>query len=292
MEKITPFLWYDDKAEEAANFYTSIFKNSRVLTTTRYGESGPGPKGTVMTVAFELDGRQFAALNGGPLYSFTPAISFFVKCETQEEIETLWGNLSGDGTVLMDLAEYPFSAKFGWVMDRFGVSWQLNLSGTAQAIDPFLMFVGEQHGRAEEAMRFYVATFNNSRIIETALYGRDDPEPEGTVKHAVFSLDGREFMVSENSLDHAFTFTPATSFFVQCETQIEIDTMWEKLSEGSEKGRCGWLTDKFGVSWQVIPSVLGELLHDPDPQKSERVMDAMLKMDKLDIATLKEAHAQ
>jgi predicted 3-demethylubiquinone-9 3-methyltransferase (glyoxalase superfamily) len=154
MQKITPFLWFDSKAEEAANFYVSVFKNSKIVSIMRYGEAGPGPKGSVMSATFQLDGQDFIALNGGPMFAFSPAISFFVNCQSQEE----------------------------------------------------------------------------------------------------------------------------------------VDKLWEKLSEGGEKQRCGWLKDKYGVSWQIIPTVLGQLLQDKDREKSQRVMNAMLQMDKLDIKTLKQAN--
>jgi predicted 3-demethylubiquinone-9 3-methyltransferase (glyoxalase superfamily) len=154
MQKITPFLWFDGKAEEAANFYVSVFKNSKIVSIMRYGEAGPGAKGSVMSATFQLDGQDFMALNGGPMFAFSPAISFFVNCQSQEE----------------------------------------------------------------------------------------------------------------------------------------VDKLWEKLSEGGEKQRCGWLKDKYGVSWQIIPTVLGQLLQDKDREKSKRVMNAMLQMDKLDITTLTQAY--
>ena len=156
MQKITPFLWFDGNAEEAVNFYVSIFKNSKVLSIARYGEAGPGPKGTVMTAAFQLDGQEFVALNGGPQFKFTEAISFWVRCETQEE----------------------------------------------------------------------------------------------------------------------------------------IDEMWEKLSAGGAKSRCGWLKDKYGLSWQVVPPILAEMLQDKDAKKSQRVMAAMMQMDKIDISLLRKAYEQ
>src|SRR5437667_573526 len=156
MQKISPFLWFDDQAEEAVNFYTSIFKNSKILNVTRYGEAGPGPKGSVMTLTFQLEGQEFMALNGGPVVTFTPAISLFVNCKTQEE----------------------------------------------------------------------------------------------------------------------------------------VDELWEKLSAGGEKSGCGWLKDKFGVSWQIVPTALMQLMGDKDPEKSKRVMQAMLKMDKIDIEALKRAHGE
>jgi predicted 3-demethylubiquinone-9 3-methyltransferase (glyoxalase superfamily) len=156
MQKITPFLWFDHQAEEAMNFYTSIFKNSKILTVSRYGEEGPGVKGTVMSGTFQLNGQEFMALNGGPVFTFSPAISFFVNCETQEE----------------------------------------------------------------------------------------------------------------------------------------VDELWEKLSEGGEKEPCGWLKDRFGISWQIIPTILGVLLNDKDPVKAGRVMQAMLKMGKIEIDGLMKAYNQ
>lgn len=289
MQKITPFLWFDNQAEEATNWYVSLFDNSKIVDMSRYSEESPGPTGTVMTVNFQLAGQRFTALNGGPDFTFTPALSFFVNCATREEIDRLWSKLRDGGNVLMDLGAYPFSEHFGWVTDRYGVSWQLNLAPRAQKITPFLMFVGAQHGKAEAAMNLYTSLFENSSIVTIERYGPTDDEPEGTVKQAIFSLNGQEFMAIDSSFDHQFTFTPAISFFVNCETQDEVDTLWDTLSEGGETEQCGWLKDRYGLSWQIVPTVLGELLGDSDPEKSGRVMKAMLQMVKLDIRTLQEA---
>lgn len=290
MQKIIPFLWFDNKAEEAANFYTSIFKDSKIINITKYGESGPGPQGTVMSTTFQLDEQVFIALNGGPEFTFTPAISLFINCKTADELDVLWSKLSEDGLVLMELNEYPFSEKYGWLNDKFGVSWQLNLAKRAQKIIPFLMFVGDQHGKAEEAMNFYTSIFNNSNINTIKYYSSDDGEFEGTVKGAIFNLNGQEFMAMDGGREHSFTFTPATSFFVNCQTQEEIDELWEKFLESGEKQGPGWVRDRYGVSWQIVPTILSELLNDPDPEKSKKVMESMLKMDKLDINLLKKAY--
>jgi len=278
MQKIRPFLWFDGKAEEAAKFYTSIFKNSEIRSISQ------------MSATFQLDGLEFIALNGGPQFKFSPATSFFVECERREELDAEWKRLSKSGTVLMELAAYPFSEKFGWVQDEFGVSWQLNLAGRKQTITPFLMFVGEHYGKAEEAMNFYISLFKNSSVTRIERYGAGEAEAEGTVKHAKFALNGQRFMAMDSGREHPFTFTPAISFFVSCDTQEEINYFWEKLSAGGEKSRCGWLKDKFGVSWQIVPPVLGEFLNDEDEEKSERVMKAMLEMDKLDIKALRRAY--
>lgn len=289
MQKIVPFLWFDGRSEEAANFYTSLFKNSKIKRINRYGEAGPGLKGTVMSVTFELEGQKFYALNGGPEFTFTPAISFFVNCDTKEEMDRLWKKLSEGGMVLMELNKYSFSEKFGWTIDQFGVSWQLNLADATQKINPFLMFVGDQQGKAEEAMNFYIAIFNNSSIASIERYGTGEGEPVGTVKRAKFVLNRQEFMAIDSSQPHSFTFTPAISFFVNCETQEELDELWEKLLEGGESQGPGWIKDKYGLSWQVVPTILDKLLNDPDLEKSKRVMNAMLQMEKLDIEKLKQA---
>ena len=290
MKKITPFLWFDDVAEEAMTFYTSIFKNSSMGGVTRYGDAGPGKKGTVMTGTFQISGREFMALNGGPIFKFTPAISFFVHCQTEQEIDALWKHLSEGGAALMELDKYPFSERYGWVADRFGLSWQLMLTRTVQKVFPSLMFVGKQNEKAEEAVKFYTSVFKNSRTLMMEKYGKGGPLPEGALVHGRFLLDGEEFIAMDGGLDHQFTFTEATSFFVTCKSQEEIDEFWEKLSAGGEKGQCGWLKDGYGVSWQIVPAILGEYLQDTDPEKSTRVMQAMLQMKKLDMKKLEDAY--
>ncbi len=153
-------------------------------------------------------------------------------------------------------------------------------------ITPCLWF----DGKAEEAMNFYAAIFKNSKTLRIMRYGEAGPGPKGSVLSVTVELDGQEFIALNGGPQ--FTFSPATSFFVTCETQAEVDEFWEKLSAGGERQRCGWLKDKYGVSWQIVPSVLGDLLQDKDAAKSKRVMEAMLKMDKLDIARLKQAYEQ
>ena len=152
-----------------------------------------------------------------------------------------------------------------------------------QAITPFLWF----NGNAEEAMNFYISIFKNSKVVRVSRYGDAGPGSKGSVMSASFQLDGQDFYALNGGPQ--FTFTPAISFFVNCETQAEVDELWDKLSEGGKKERCGWLKDKFGLSWQVIPSALGKLLGNPDPSRSARVMKAMMQMDKIDIATLQQA---
>ncbi len=153
-----------------------------------------------------------------------------------------------------------------------------------QKITPFLWF----DGQAEEAMNFYVSLFKNSKVVKVTRYGEAGPGPKGTVMSATFQLEGQEFYALNGGPQ--FTFSPAISFFVNCETQQEVDELWEKLSAGGEKSRCGWLKDKYGLSWQIIPSALGKMLQDPDAEKANRVMQAMLQMDKIDIKRLQQAY--
>lgn len=290
MQKIIPCLWFDNQAEQAINFYASIFKHAKIGHITRYGEAGPGPEGSVLTVSFELEDLAFTALNGGPEFTFSPAISFFVNCETPQEVDRLWERLADGGNVLMELGSYPFSEKYGCVEDQFGVSWQLHLANHKPKIVPSFLFVGEQHGNAEEAIRFYTSLFQNSNILSLERYNAGEHQPAGTVKYARFELDGQQFTAMESNGEHPFTFTHAISLIVNCKTQEEVDELWEQLSAGGEAEQCGWLKDKYGVSWQIFPTILGEMLSDTDTQRSQRVMKAMLQMHKLDIYALQQAY--
>jgi predicted 3-demethylubiquinone-9 3-methyltransferase (glyoxalase superfamily) len=290
-QKITPFLWFDSQAEEAMNYYLPLFNDSEVVDVSRYGEAEPGQVGSVTVVSFRLAGQQITAFNAGPHFTINPSVSFFVESDSEAEIDALWEKLAEGGMALMELGEYPFSKKYGWVQDRFGVSWQLGLSDRAQTITPFLMFVGDQFGRAEEAINYYASVFEEAQIDEIQHYGPGMHEPEGAVMFASFSLLGQPFMAMESSYEHKFAFTEATSFSIACEDQAEVDYYWETLSEGGEPSQCGWLKDRFGLSWQVVPRRLLELMGDEDREKGNRVMQAMLQMTKIEIDKLEEAYA-
>lgn len=292
-QKIVPFLWFANEAEEALNFYMSCFNNSKIGTITRYDEASAKasgqPKDSVLTASFQLNRQEFIALNGGPVFKFTPAISFFVTCETENEVNELWKKFSEEGKIMMELSEYPFSKKFGWIQDKYGLSWQLNFTGSPQKIIPSLMFTGNVAGKAEEAINYYISLFKNSEIKTLSRYKPGSQGKEGTVEFGSFSLGNEDFIVMDSDYEHGFTFTPAISFFVYCETQKEIDFFWDHLTEGGKEVECGWLVDKFGVSWQIVPTVLFSLLNNRDPEKAKRAMQAMMKMKKMDIKTLEEA---
>lgn len=299
MQKIIPHLWFDAQAEEAAKFYASLFKNSKVGRTTRYTKAGfevhGQPEGKVMTVEYQLEGLDFMALNGGPLFKFTPAVSFLVCCTSKDEVEALWKKLIPGGTAMMELGAYPSSEMYGWLADKYGLSWQVMAMGErkmVQKIIPTLLFVGDVAGKAEEAMKFYASILPDSRVGDIDRYGKgEEPDKEASVKHGAFTLAGQAFAAMDSAHKHDFSFNEAISLMVNCDSQAEIDEYWDKLSRGGDPAAqvCGWLKDKYGLSWQVSPKVLEEMMHDPDATKVERVTNAFLKMKKFDIAELKRA---
>jgi len=286
-------LWFDDQAEEAAGLYTSLFRDSEIGDITRYSaasaEASGRPAGSVMTVSFRLAGLEFTALNGGPEFRFTPAISFYVSCETADEPEVLFQALADGGTILMPLDRYPWSEKYGWVQDKYGVSWQLILGEHPQKIAPCLMFCGAHQGEAEEAMQYYATIFGNSAVTMVARYEAGETDLPATLKHAKFLLDGQEFVAMDSGVEQPFTFTEAISLAVNCDSREEVDRFWEHLSAVPQAEQCGWLKDRFGLSWQIIPTELFALLNDSDPKKAERVTRAMLGMKKIEIQGLRNA---
>lgn len=295
-QKIIPHIWFDEQAEEAANHYVSVFADAEIDVITRtnreIAEVAGHPEGAVLTVSFRVADQAFAALNGGPIFELNPAISFFVNCSDAREVDALFDSLAAGGTVLMPLQEYPFSERYAWVQDRFGVTWQLNAAPRAQRVAPCLMFVGAQCGRAEEAMQRYAEIFPQSGMETVVRWEAGEaPNTAGTIKHAIFSLAGQEFRAMDSAFDHAFAFNEALSMQVVCETQEEIDHYWECLADGGDPQarRCGWLKDRFGVSWQIVPTVLFDMLNDADPRRVERVSRAFLQMEKFDLDELQRA---
>src|SRR6266436_6758366 len=216
MQKITTHLWFDKEAKEAAEFYTSVFENAKIKGTTTLHNT---PSGSVDMVTIELSGQEFTLISAGPFFKFNPSVSFLVACKTKDEVDALWKKLSEGGTPRMELAEYPFSEKYGWTQDRYGLSWQVMFMGTReikQKITPTLMFVGNVCGKAEEAINSYVSVFHNAKVGEIVRYGRgEEPDKEGTVKHAAFTLEGQQFAAMDSARGHKFTFNEAISFMVR-----------------------------------------------------------------------------
>jgi len=297
MQKITPFLWFDNNAEEAVDFYISIFDNTSIFNITRYNEksaqaSGQKP-GTAMTIAFKLEGQSFTALNGGPYFKLNQSISFFVYCESGEKIKNVFNKLSDGGEVIFPLDKYDWSEKYAWVIDKFGLSWQLDVDkiNNSQKILPAFLFVNDNVLKVKEAANYYSTVFPDSKIIMEWPYDKSAGLPEGTLLFAQFKLADHLFNAMSGIGEHKFGFNEAFSFVINCKDQNEVDYYWNKLtSDGGSESQCAWLKDKYGVSWQIVPTRLIELLGDPDPVKAQNVMTTMLKMKKIIISDLENAY--
>lgn len=306
-QAIAPCLWFDDEAEEAARFYTDLLPDSRVVSVSRYPKSfdtpGGKPRGSVLTVEFEIAGTPFTALNGGPAFEKNPSVSFFLNFDpsrdpkAREKLDATWERLAEGGTPLMPLDKYPFSERYGWIQDRFGVSWQLILSDPSGEERPFvvpcLLFTGEKAGRAEEAIRFYTSVFPDSKQGLVARYGPDqEHDKEGTIMYADFTLGAQWFAAMDSALAHGFGFNEGISLQVPCRDQEEVDRYWQRLTEGGEEGPCGWLKDRFGVSWQVVPIRFMEMIEEGEAGQEgyERAFQVMLEMKKLDVGQLEKAY--
>ncbi len=310
MRKITPHLWFDQQAKEAATLYTSLFPNSRITNVTTIHDV-PSPTGDSDIVSFELEGQPFMAISAGPDFKLNPSISLMVNFDpsrdpnARKSLDAVWDKLSQGGSVLMPLQEYPFSKHYGWLQDKYGLSWQLILTNPEgeerPAILPSLLFVGAASGKAEQAINFYLSIFRNSpfnsdrdgsRMGTLARYGPgQEPEKEGTVMFADVKLSGTWLAAMDSAGDHKFAFNEALSFLVPCETQAEIDYFWDKLSADPKAEQCGWLKDRYGLSWQVWPTTIGEMMAQGTPEQIARVTQAFLPMKKYDLARLKQAYA-
>ncbi|MEK3832809.1 VOC family protein [Paenibacillus sp. FSL R7-0128] len=297
-QRIVPHLWYDKEAAEAARFYATVFPESKVTSVNTIHDT---PSGDAGQVSFEVWGQPFMAISGGPYFKLNPAVSFFVNFDPSrdqdaaERLDEVWDKLAEGGTALMPLGKYPFSERYGWIQDKFGVSWQLILTNPAgeerPAIIPSLLFVGDQCGKAEEAMSFYLSVFKDSRQgLLTRYPAGSAPDQEGTIMFADFMLENLWFTVMDSAHNHQFSFNEAVSFMVSCDSQEEIDYYWDKLSAVPEAEQCGWLKDAFGISWQIIPSEMNEMMKKGTPEQLARVTKAFLQMKKFELAELRKAY--
>ncbi|MGH9197623.1 MAG: VOC family protein [Acidimicrobiia bacterium] len=291
MQKITPHLWYDKEAIEAAELYVSVLPDSKIHRTNTLPNT---PSGDTDIVSFELCGQPFQAISAGPLFQFTPAISFLVYCQTKEEVDEIWSKLSKDGAALMPLDTYPFSERYGWTTDKYGLSWQVMHAGdrdVTQRITPTLLYVGDVAGKAEEAVNLYTSVFPKSEIAYIDRYGKgEEPEKEGTIRHVGFTLGGYELAAMDSHNEHNFGFNEAVSLMAYCEDQEEIDYFWQ-LSADPASDQCGWIKDKFGVSWQIVPVAMEEMMANGTKEQIARVTEAFLQMKKFDLAELQKAYS-
>lgn len=276
---IYPCITIRNQINEAASFYIEVFGEGRILNTSPW------------VTQIELSGQKFMLLNDGPSSSPNPAISFMVMSNSAEQIEDYWNKLMESGRILMPLDNYAWSKKYGWLQDKYGVSWQLYTGDggeIAQKFSPTLMFTGPKVGKAAEAVHYYSGLFPDSRIDGIMNYTKADGENPEYVKHSQFSISNYTLMAMDSSLEHGFTFNDAISLVVECDTQMQIDTYWEALtSDGGKEVACGWLTDKYGISWQIIPNSIISMV--TDPERAQKMMPVMMKMKKLVIADLENA---
>jgi predicted 3-demethylubiquinone-9 3-methyltransferase (glyoxalase superfamily) len=297
-QNIVPHLWYDKEANEAAEFYASIFPDSKITNITTLHDT---PSGDSDVVSFELWGQKFMAISAGPLFKFNPSVSFIVNFDpsrekdAREKINEVWNKLSEGGTALMPLDKYPFSERYGWIQDKYGLSWQLIFTNTEgeerPTIVPSLMFVGDKCGKAEEAINFYLSVFKNSKQGLIARYPQGmEPDKEGTIMFSDFMLENQWFAAMDSAREHKFSFNEAISFMVYCDTQEEIDYYWDKLTAVPDAEQCGWLKDKYGLSWQIVPREMDETMSKGTPEQIARVTKAFLKMKKFDLAELEKAY--
>jgi len=293
MQRIVPNLWFDTEALEAAEFYTTVFDDTRITHKSVIKDT---PSGDCDVVSFSIMGFEFLGISAGPYFQKNPSISFFVNfdpsvdTDARKKIDKIWEKLADGGKVLMPLDKYPFSERYGWVEDKFGVSWQLiftNPDGEERPpIIPSFLFVGASYGKAEEAANFYLSVFHPSRSGTLIRYGSEHgPEMEGTVMFSDFELDGTWCVAMDGGGEHDFNFNEGISLIVNCKDQAEIDYFWNKLSAVPEAEQCGWAKDKFGVSWQIQPKNMDKLM----ARNPEKTTPVMLGMKKLIIRDLEDA---
>ncbi|OPC29998.1 VOC family protein [Elizabethkingia miricola] len=278
---IFPCLWCNGDAKESAEFYCQVFGGKITIDTP-------------VVINIELFGQKLMLLNAGPQFEKNPSISFLINCASEEDVQHYWDLLSEGGMALMELDSYPWSKKYGWIKDKYGTTWQLYFGEIQeQKIVPTLMFMHKNNGKAMEAMEFYTSTFPNSKIEGVLKYkdgGENGEDPEN-VQHAHFVINNYTLSCMDSSFDHKFDFNEGISLVMMTNDQKETDHLWNTLiSGGGRESMCGWLKDQYGVSWQIVPKRLIELMNDTDPAKSQKVVQAMLKMQKIIIADLEAAY--
>ena len=269
-------IWCNNNASAMAAFYTGIFSEAKIV------DENP------MVTVVEVEGQNLMLLNGGNIFRPNPSVSFMVLCSSAEEVEGHYNQLVKDGKPLMELGKYPWSDKYGWVEDQYDVSWHLYLGDSGNALQklvPTLMFTGVNNGKAKEAIEFYTHLFPNSKITGIMEYTGNEGEQAGNVQNAQFDINGFTLMCMDSGHNHQFNFTEGISFVVNCKNQAEIDHYWEALTAGGGKeSMCGWLKDPYGLSWQIVPENIGELM------QSQGARDALMQMKKIIIADLEAAN--
>ncbi|MHA8059853.1 VOC family protein [Aquirufa beregesia] len=269
-------LWFKQTAQEAREFYQSIFEDFVVQSENP------------MVSSVRIHGRNFTFLGGAKHVSFNPSISFFLIFHSKEELEKKWHALSNEGKTLMELNSYPWSSQYGWCEDTNGISWQLMIHDTLpDKIIPALLFTQHNNGKAEKAIQYYTSLIPHSQINLLDRYVKGSGDEEGNIQHAQFLLAGQTFIAFESSYMHQFIFNDAISFVITCQNQAEIDFYWDSfIRDGGSPSKCGWLKDPFGVSWQIIPENMGRLMRNSN---NSTFMNVFMNMEKIDINALENA---
>lgn len=284
--KFAPCLWVDNQVEEMTVLYTKVFENGKPLKTLYFLEDAHGKIGDILTQSVQLANQEFILLNGGPEFKATPSISYMVTCTSETQLQVLWQELSEGGKLLMNLAIYPEVGQFGWLEDRFGISWQFSLdqSSSSQKITPCFMFSGEQYGNASSAVAEWIEVFQSGEILEHYSNG------DSTTKLSKFTLHQQEFMAMDSAVDYGFTFSLANSFYVYCENQKEIDRLWTAITSKGTEMPCGWMGDRFGVAWQTVTRDMNTMLDRKNLTKALAVTQAVYGMMKIDSEELRRIY--
>ncbi len=276
---IVPCVWCHGNAREMAEFYLGVFKNSRVL------EENFG------TVLLEIEGKQLRLLNGGNEYQPNPSISLMLRFDEVDGVDEICQQLAEGGKLVLAPGQYSWSERYCWLNDKYGVSWQIlvkKYEGIYPGITHVLMFMGENFGKAYEAIQFYLSVFKDSSLELLTFYGEGQGESEEVVEHGELMIGDSHFIFMDTSVDQEYNFSPGLSLMVNCKTQADIDYYWQALSAGGgSEGQCGWLEDKFHLSWQVTPEKMASYF--ANPATSPAVAGALMPMRKIDMAALEAA---
>jgi predicted 3-demethylubiquinone-9 3-methyltransferase (glyoxalase superfamily) len=290
---IEPCLWIDpDQAQEAVQRYVDLIPGSRINIMDTFENSGPNLDEAVRVFEFELAGRRIQAIGARSDQELNPAISLKFASSDRETVERVGAGLLEGGFELMAFGSYPWSEYFGWVTDRFGVTWQVLVEPVeTPTVAPAMTFVRDQYGHAREAIELYTSLFPDSSIDVLQLFGDDAPAETGKVLFSMIHLAGHRFDITDSGAPHNFDFNHMVSLAVMCDGQEEVDRYWDGLiAAGGQPEQCGWLKDRFGVSWQIVPRRLNELLRDDDPVRTAAVMRCMLDQVKIDVSELEAAY--
>jgi predicted 3-demethylubiquinone-9 3-methyltransferase (glyoxalase superfamily) len=285
MQNIVPHLWFDKGAGKAADLYVKAIPGSRIISHTVMSDT---PSGIVDVVRLSLAGYEIQLLGAGPEFKVDASLSFMVNCSSKDEVDAIYHGLKDGAFEMMPLGEYPFSKRYAWLQDRYGVSWQLHYAEQSSAkIIPCQMFTGHNAGRAEEALTYYTKLFGGQTALVSRYGAGMEPNKPDMLNHAQFTLKGQTFGAMDNAHPGDFAFSEGVSYLVYCQDQNEIDRLWAALSTDPSAEACGWCKDQFGFSWQIVPKELDALMSDP--ASAGKVTEAFMKMKKLDLAALQKA---